>query len=164
MFKSNIIEQLKRWKNRPGCKLITLLCSLLLPCETASAQQIVERSETKNLKEIIRRWLVNMDQTEEFPSDIVALSFNLYEPYSIEMIGSTQFDEDDEDWACSEDFVPTQRSCPDFELPNNLKWEDALEIVVEILKDLVDELPDLKIFNIEHIAVGFVDGNLIIIK
>lgn len=98
------------------------------------------------------------------PSDIVALSFNLYEPYGLEMVGSTWFDEKDEDWACDESFEPAQRSCPNFEISDKLKWEEVLEIVVAILKDLLNELADLNIFRVEHIAVGFVDGDLIIIK
>ena len=106
----------------------------------------------------------NIDKTEELPSDIVALSFNLYEPYGLEMVGSTWFDEKDEDWACDESFEPTQRSCPNFEISDKLKWEEVLEIVVAILKDLLNELADLNIFRVEHIAVGFVDGDLIIIK
>lgn len=109
-------------------------------------------TQTNDLKEIIKRWIVNIDKTEELPSDIVALSFNLYEPYGLEMVGSSWFDEKDEDWACDEDFEPTQRSCPD------------LEIVVVILKDLIKELTDLKLFKVEHIAIGFVDGNLTIVK
>ncbi|WP_291591745.1 hypothetical protein [Bacteroides sp.] len=121
-------------------------------------------TEINDLKEILKRWIVNIDKTEELPSDIVALSFNLYEPYGIEMVGSTWFDEKDEDWACDEDFEPIQRNCPNFEISDNLKWEDVLEIVVAILKDLIEDLSDLRIFKVEHIAVGFVDGNLIIIK
>ena len=103
-------------------------------------------------------------KTEELPSDIVALSFNLYEPYGLEMVGSIWFDEKDEDWACDESFEPAQRSCPNFEISDKLKWEEVLEIVVAILKDLLNELADLNIFRVEHIAVGFVDGDLIIIK
>ena len=61
-------------------------------------------TKTNDLKEVIKRWIVNIDKTEELPSDIVALSFNL------------------------------------------------------------NELADLNIFRVEHIAVGFVDGDLIIIK
>ena len=121
-------------------------------------------TKTNDLKEVIKRWIVNIDKTEELPSDIVALSFNLYEPYGLEMVGSSWFDEKDEDWACDEDFEPTQRSCPDFEISDNLKWEEVLEIVMVILKDLIKELTDLKLFKVEHIAIGFVDGNLTIVK
>lgn len=120
--------------------------------------------ETNKLKEVIKKWIVNVDRTEELPSDIVALCFNIYEPYGIEMVGSTWFDKDDEDWACDEDFEPTQRSCPDFEISDKLEWEEVLEIVVAILKDLINELPDIKLLKVDHIAVGFTDGDLTIIK
>ena len=40
-------------------------------------------TKTNDLKEVIKRWIVNIDKTEELPSDIVALSFNLYEPYGL---------------------------------------------------------------------------------
>lgn len=50
-------------------------------------------TKTNDLKEVIKSWIINIDKTEELPSDIVALSFNLYEPYGLEMVGSTWFDE-----------------------------------------------------------------------
>jgi hypothetical protein len=121
-------------------------------------------NQTNNLKVAIKDWLIKINKTDELSSDIVALSFNLYEPYGLELVGSTWYDEDDEDWACEEDFEPTQRSCPDFEISGNPKWEDVLEIVVEILKELSNELSDLNLFKVKHIAVGFVDGNLTVIK
>ena len=51
----------------------------------------------------------------------------------------TWFDEKDEDWACDESFEPAQRSCPNFEISDKLKWEEVLEIVVAILKDLLKQ-------------------------
>ncbi|KAA9044580.1 hypothetical protein F6S82_16725 [Bacteroides xylanisolvens] len=121
-------------------------------------------TQTNDLKEIIKKWIINIDKTEELPSDIVALSFNLYEPYGLELVGSTWFDEEDEDWACDEDFEPIQRSCPDFKISDDLEWEEVLEIVTATLKALIKELADLRLFKVEHIAVGFVDGDLIILK
>ena len=121
-------------------------------------------NQTNNLKVAIKDWLIKTNKTDELSSDIVALSFNLYEPYGLELVGSTWYDEDDEDWACEEDFEPTQRSCPDFEISGNPKWEDVLEIVIEILKELVKELSDLNLFKVKHIAIGFVDGDLTVIK
>lgn len=128
-------------------------------------QETKDVQEAKDVKEIIKRWIINIDQTDKLPSDIVALNFNLYEgPYAIDMIGSASFDEEDDDWACDKDFEPTQRLCPCLGLSDDLKWEEVLEMIVSILKDLVDELSDLKIFQVEHIAVGFDDGDLTIIK
>lgn len=125
-----------------------------------------KKTNANELKEVVKNWIVNIDKTETLPSNIVALCFNIEEDYGLEMVGSTWFDEEDEDWACDDDdtFVPAQRSCPNFKLPDTLQWEEVLEIVVAILKDLTKELADLSLFKVEHIATGFVDGNLIIIK
>ncbi len=118
----------------------------------------------KDLKITIKKWITDIDNTDELSSDIKALCFNLYEPYGIEMIGSSWFDEEDEEWACDEDFKPTQRVCPNFNVPDSFTWEEVLEIVISILKELINEVPGLKLFKVEHIAAGFVDRNLIIIK
>lgn len=153
--------------NRIDLKKIILLFFCIVISFDGFSQTIKKKEmdmKTSHLKKVIKKWITNIDKTEELPSDIVALSFNLYEPYSMELVGSAWFDEEDEDWACDEDFEPVQRRCPDFELPNNLEWQEALEIVATVLKDLIKELPDLKLFKVEHIAVGFVDGDLIIIK
>lgn len=124
------------------------------------------QTKINELKEIVKNWILDIDKTETLPSNIVALCFNIYEDYGLELIGSTWFDEDDEDWACDDDtsFIPAQRSCPGFQLSESIQWEEVQEIVVAILKDLVKELADLPLFQVEHIATGFVDGNLIIIK
>ena len=44
----------------------------------------------------------------DFPNEIKAINFNLYEDtenkWSIELIGTSVFDENDDDWACCEVF------------------------------------------------------------
>ncbi|MDR3157870.1 MAG: hypothetical protein LBU11_02430 [Zoogloeaceae bacterium] len=115
-------------------------------------------------KETIRAWILEIDAKEKIPENIVALSFNLYEPYGLELVGSKRYCKDDEDWACEEDFVPERRDCPGFELPSVLGWEDVLDRVAHILKELSCELPDTQIFKVKHIALGFVDGCLVSIK
>ncbi len=134
--------------------------------QSTQNNMIDKQTKINDLKEVVKNWIVNIDKTETLPSNIVALCFNIEEDYSLEMVGSTWFDEEDEDWACDDDdtFVPVQRSCPGFQLSESLHWEEVLDIVVVLLKDLTKELADLSLFKVEHIATGFVDGNLIIIK
>lgn len=73
----------------------------------------LKKSQDEKTKETIKKWLIQINQTEKLPEDIVALNFNLYEgPYAIDLIGSATFDESDEDWACNEDFIPGLRCCP----------------------------------------------------
>lgn len=134
--------------------------------QSTQNNMIDKQTKINDLKEVVKNWIVGIDKTEKLPSNIVALCFNIYEDYGLEMIGSTWFDEEDEDWACddAESFVPAQRSCPGFQLSESMYWEEVLDIVVAILKDLTKELAGLSLFKVEHIATGFVDGNLIIIK
>jgi hypothetical protein len=40
---------------------------------------------------------------ENIPQNIAAWSFELSEPYEITLVGSTHFDESDDDWACPDD-------------------------------------------------------------
>lgn len=47
---------------------------------------------------------------EDIPAQIVAFNINIYEyPFSIEIVGSSEFDPEDEDWACNEDWLPKNR-------------------------------------------------------
>lgn len=119
---------------------------------------------TEQAKQSIKNWILEINKTEKIPSDIIALSFNMYKPYGIELVGAKWFDEENEDWACEEDYEPEQRECLDFTMPSDLKWEEVLKIVTTILQELNIELSNTQIFKRKHIATGFVDGNLVVIK
>lgn len=127
--------------------------------------KLFRKSQDEKTKEVIKKWLIQINQKDKLPQNIVALNFNLYEgPYALDLIGSATYDESDEDWACNEDYIPGLRRCPSLEFPDDKNWEEVLKIVESILKDLIREMPDIELFKVQHIAVGFVDGNLIIIK
>ena len=61
----------------------------------------------------IEKWIDKVLQ-QDFPDDVVAVMFNLYEDgdslYSMEVVGTESFDEEDEDWACDE-LKATGRKC-----------------------------------------------------
>ena len=102
--------------------------------------KLFRKSQDEKTKEVIKKWLIQINQTEKLPQNIVALNFNLYEgPYALDF-------------------------CPSLEIPDDKSWEEVLKIVESILKDLIREMPDIELFKVQHIAVGFDDGNLIIIK
>lgn len=127
--------------------------------------KLIRKSQDEKMKDTIRKWLIQINQKDKLPQNIVALNFNLYEgPYALDLIGSATYDESDEDWACNEDFIPKLRRCPSLGIPDDKSWEEVLKIVESILRDLIREMPDIELFKVQHIAVGFVDGNLIIIK
>lgn len=107
----------------------------------------------ETVKNKIKKWLLGIDRQETLPNDIVALNFNISEPYELELIGSSWYDDKDPDWACDDDFVPDDCFLPLDEIPEEVHWEQALSMITEILKEIVAE-NSIKLFNVQHIAVG----------
>ncbi|MBU5316356.1 hypothetical protein KQI30_08740 [Clostridium bornimense] len=120
--------------------------------------------ERDNVKKIIKDWIMRVNDENILPEDITALNFGLYEPYGIELIGSESYDEEDDDWACEEDFIPDERDCPDLNIDDKYDWETVLNEIVIILKELVEELEELPLLNVDHITTGFSDGDLVVVK
>jgi len=102
---------------------------------------------------------------EKLPSDVVAVNFNLYEgvnkTYDIQLIGTDEFDEDDEDWACS-DFFSTEEDI--YLIPRTKdisNWQDGLNFITKIIEKYLDEgkYSD-KLKQLKAVGVGFVDGDI----
>lgn len=120
--------------------------------------------EKERIKKIIKVWLMQIDRKETLSTNIVALNFGLYEPYGVELIGSANYKEEDDEWACDEDFVPSERNCPALNIDDNYDWETVLEEMKIILEELVEELKEMPLLQVENITTGFCDGDLIVIK
>ena len=118
----------------------------------------------ERVKNIIKNWILRIDEEETLPKEIIALNFGLFEPYGIELTGSELYNFYDDDWACDEDFEPVERTCPDLNIPEDMDWKDVLEMISEILEELVSELDALEILQVPHITTGFCDSDLVIIK
>ena len=109
-------------------------------------------------------WMDNILQ-EEFPEDTVAICFNLYEceenMWSMELVGTDEFDEDDDDWACEE--IIAFRKNP-FVFEFSADWEEILEITKRMIEQYLEEgVYSDKFCSYEAVAAGFVDGDLRII-
>ena len=115
------------------------------------------------LKQKLRELLEGLER-EEIPKRVIAWHFDLYEPYALELAGSSNYDADDDDWACEDEdeFYP-QSSRLQLEFLNELSWRQVLKLLVQTLRELREQMPDAKIFKCKHVAVGFVDGDLILI-
>lgn len=125
---------------------------------------VIDNEQHVQLKQQIREWILSINEEEELSKEIKALNFGLFEPYGIELIGAIEYDAEDDDWACEEDFVPNQRQCPNVEVSSDIKWEEFLNTIVIILKELIIELDYLDLFKVEHITTGFCDGDLVLIR
>lgn len=117
------------------------------------------------VKHAITEWLLNIDKQIELPQHIIAINFDLSQPYAVTFIGSSEYDSEDEDWACDDEledcvgFVDIQAL-----LTSEISWEAVQTMVATILTELMQTLPNLNIFQVDHITLGFVDGNLQVIK
>ena len=115
------------------------------------------------LKQKLRELLEGLER-EQIPKRVIAWHFDLYEPYALELAGSSSYDADDDDWACEDEdeFYP-EYSRLQLEFLSELSWRQVLKLLVQALRELREQMPDAKIFKCKHIAVGFVDGDLILI-
>ena len=116
--------------------------------------------ESKNNREFYD-WLDNILQGE-LSDEIKAINFNLYEDendkWSIEMVGTSEFDENDEDWACYEVF--TTRDDP-FIIARKSDWETIETFFIGLVKKYPDDGKyAYKLKQYQAVGIGFVDGDL----
>lgn len=96
------------------------------------------------------------------PAGIKAINFNLYDDgggkWSVELVGTSTFDENSSDWACRE--VYTTRDTP-FVLMKESDWKTVESLFVSLLEKYLDGgkyASALKKYR--AVGVGFVDGDL----
>lgn len=101
----------------------------------------------------------------KLPNNIKAINFNLYEDYgnewSVELVGTSTFDENDSDWACDE--IYTTRENP-YVLEKESDWKTIENIFTSFLKNYLDTGKYSNVLKKYYgIGIGFVDGDLSII-
>jgi hypothetical protein len=106
------------------------------------------------------------------PSSVKAFTFNLYEPwhidgvnFGIELVGTSEFDEEDPDWACAEEWEPEIRGINIPVSYSGQEWEECLlNIKTLLIKQLKNDSSSIrKLKSKQGIGYGFVDGDLEII-
>lgn len=129
--------------------------------EKESKGDKLEKKEA--LKQKLRELIEGLE-LEQIPKRVIAWHFDLYEPYALELAGSSSYDADDDDWACEDEdeFYP-ECSRLQLEFLNELSWRQVLKLLVQALRELREQMPGAKIFKCKHVAAGFVDGDLILI-
>lgn len=94
---------------------------------------------------------------------VIAINFNLTEytnnSYKVQIIGSNEFDENNDDWACKEVFTTGNEQ---FQFKLDGGWKVVLENISEDLKSYVNS--SSKLLSYKAVGVGFVDGDIITIN
>lgn len=115
-------------------------------------------------------WLAQICTTESPDDSIIAFNFGLFETengYMVYLVGSSTYDEEDEDWATEEDFVPSIKY---FELPPEEFRHLRFDVVQQKVKAKIEAFMQTDIFKQSFlfravaITIGFDDGNLELIK
>lgn len=116
---------------------------------------------------IVSKWLDKL-LDQELPKGIIAFNFNLYESsdrtYDIQLIGSDEFDENDEDWACSDYYTSGEDICCIKRTKEIEQWEQALSFIKKLVEQyLIEGRNANTLKSASAIGIGFVDGDIEII-
>lgn len=109
-------------------------------------------------------WLDNVLEAP-LPEDIAAFNFNLYEgasgTYDIQLIGAEEFDEDDEDWVCTDYFTSGEDICYVKRTKEIEDWQDGLKYASNLVSRYLSEgkYAD-KLKDTEAVGIGFIDGDV----
>lgn len=111
----------------------------------------------------VSEWLDVVLETD-IPAEVVAFGFNLYEDidhdWSMELIGTSKFDVDDEDWLCNEVTDLDTRENP-LRWHRETGWEEIPNDIVSALKEYLKNGKYADILKAKSgVGVGFVDGNI----
>ena len=104
---------------------------------------------------------------QDIPNEVAGFCFNLYEDgdcdWSMELVGTESFDEDDEDWACGEITDFGTRTKP-LMWKSESEWEHVLEDSIFALKTYLENGKYAEALRGRSgVGVGFVDGNIEIV-
>ena len=118
----------------------------------------------------IADWFDRIGRTSPPPVGIVALNIGIFETpngYTIYLTGSTEYDPDNDDWACREDYSPKERY---FELPSEFTsgkdWKEVEEDLKLLIRNILssDQFANNVLAKTEVFAVGFDDCDLTRLK
>jgi hypothetical protein len=112
-------------------------------------------------------WLDTILKTEKPNADIIAYYFGILETtngYETYLVGSKEFDEEDDDWACNSDFEPENKYLKIGQ--KGTDWKLILEDVQQHIENYTHTLNFENSFleKAKAIATGFDDGDLYRIK
>ena len=109
-------------------------------------------------------WLDNLLSNKPLPDNVMAINFNVYEmadTFDVQLIASSIYDENDDDWAC-EEIYSSKEDC--FYIPRSKELYDS-ELALELVEEYIGEYILSGTYKEEltkgvAICAGLVDGQL----
>ena len=121
------------------------------------------------IKRLISFWINRIDDKEQIPQSIKAFNFGIIETendYQTYLIGTNNYDAENDDWACEEDFTPAERYISLGTDSKKWNWEEIQSIVATGIEQLIENRisPLTFVHKAEYLTTGFDDGELKRIK
>lgn len=115
---------------------------------------------------VVSKWIDGILE-QSISEGVKAFYFNLYDDgdnkWSMELIGTGNFDVDDADWACDEIEDYGTRTNP-FAWSNSEQWDKVLEEVICVLNEYLEKGKYSEVLKSKcGVGVGFVDGDIVIL-
>ena len=134
-------------------------------CKSPTVLDAADAADDERFYQAFEQWL-NKALNRKIPDKVVAFCFNINEDvggkWSVELVGASSFDKDDDDWPCDEVFTTRRRP---FVWLAQSDWRSILSKVQNVVRAYMErgqKAPVLK--SRQGIAVGFVDGDLLILQ
>jgi len=120
--------------------------------------------QESEFEDVLKTW-IQSSLKESIPPKVKALCFNLFEPssreFGVELIGSSYFDPNDEDWACNEIWESNPRKLIIPYQFSSHEWRYCQDKLKNIISNYMKKkLNEVGYNNIVAVAIGFVDGDL----
>ena len=121
---------------------------------------------SRNIYRDFESWLRRVRDNSPPAKNIAAYNFGIFESesgYTVYLVGSREYDPDDDDWACNADYAPSEKY---FELPESYtgrkRWQGVQREVVRLVKRFLESPESEGSFlrAATAITVGFDDGSL----
>ena len=121
------------------------------------------------IQQLISFWINRIDAKEQIPQSIKAFNFGIIETendYQTYLVGTKNYDLENDDWACEEDFTPTERYLSLGTDSKKWNWEEIQSIVKTGIEKFIETriLPLTFVHKAEYLTTGFDDGDLKRIK
>jgi hypothetical protein len=117
----------------------------------------------KKVFEDFSKWLDKV-LSQKMPESIKAYNFNLYEgkdTFHVQLIGSSSFSENDQEWACDEVFTTGENIFIIDRKITGQTWQEGLLFSKELVNEYLDKGVNAGMLKKkEAVAIGFVDGDL----
>ena len=115
-----------------------------------------------SFQEAFNAWL-DKALSKRVPESIIAFSFNLAEPWRVELVGSDKYSDGNPDWACPPEAFRAKvkkLGLPESEVGSN--WESVLEAAKSLVTAYLNRASpgSDRLRRAVAIVVGFVDGDL----